>query len=109
MFGIFSSYPAAVLAALRGFGRGSEDVNLNIVREQARCVIDAFLVQYVKNSKLKRIIFKENSLDESVAQIPRSWLTMASGIKEWGVKWPFSDLPEGCEFLMLVGTEGPSI
>ncbi|KZM22897.1 uncharacterized protein EKO05_0001285 [Ascochyta rabiei] len=58
IFGILSSHPAAILAALRAFGRGiEEDVDLDMVRGRARGIMDASPVEYVKGAKLVGSLF----------------------------------------------------
>ena len=115
LFSVFlSSHPAAICAALRAFGRGIEGVDLDIVKE-ARGILDASPVQYVKNARMKGSLFQKGSSDGSVCCAGTSFcvdqaepLAALAAIKERGIEWPFGDLPEDCEFLTLIGTEGKS-
>lgn len=115
-YGILSSHPAAVLAALRAFGRGVEDVDLDVVREHARGIMSAAPIEYVKTAKLKGTLFETgDSEDGRVCCADTSFwvdhaepLAVLAAVKEKGVEWPFGALPEGCEFLVIVGAEAAS-
>jgi hypothetical protein len=108
-FGILSSHPAAVMAALRAFGRGLEEVNLEMVREHARGIMDSSPVAYVRNAKLRGSLFGAEEEGGVVCCADTGFfvdhaepLAALEAVKNRGVKWPFGSLPEGCEFLVLV-------
>src|SRR5436305_4097885 len=48
-FGILSSHPAAISAALRAFGRGLDNVDLEMTKKYARDILQSAPVPYVKN------------------------------------------------------------
>ena len=108
-FGILSSHPAAILAALRAFGRGIEEVDLSMTRSHARAIMDCSPVAYVKEAVLKGRLFEKDA-DENVVCCAdtKFWvdhtepLEALQAVKERGVSWPFGDLPDGHEFLVLV-------
>ncbi|KAH7561581.1 hypothetical protein BM1_02685 [Bipolaris maydis] len=118
-FGILSSHPAAILGALRAWGRGIEDVNMEIAKEHAAGIMAASPVKYVRDAKLKGSLFGSGD-DGTVCCADTSfWVDHAepfaalAEIKKRAT-WPFGDLPEGCEFLVLVkgaevNTEGERV
>ncbi|PVI04393.1 hypothetical protein DM02DRAFT_586383 [Periconia macrospinosa] len=106
-FGIMSSHPAAILGALRAWGRGIEEVNLNMVKEHAAGIMAASPVTYIKNAVLKGSVFGKG--DDTVCCADTGFwvdhtepLQALATVKDRGVEWPFGDLSEGCEFLILV-------
>jgi len=108
-FGILSSHPAAILAALRAFGRGIEEVDLKMAREHARAIMDCSPVGYVKEAVLRGGLFKTHGEDNVVCcAYTNFWvdhtepLEVLQAVKARGIDWPFGDLPEGCEFLVMV-------
>ncbi|KAL1603762.1 hypothetical protein SLS60_005352 [Paraconiothyrium brasiliense] len=109
-FGILSSHPHAILAALRAFGRGVEEVDLGMARVHAQGIIDASPVEYVRGAKLTGTLFGIGSGMESGTCCADTsfWvdhtepLTALQQVKGRGVQWPFGELPEGCEYIVLV-------
>ncbi|KAF2687255.1 hypothetical protein K458DRAFT_415517 [Lentithecium fluviatile CBS 122367] len=51
-FGILGSHPAAIMAALWGFGNGLENVDLGVVKKHAHELMATSPVDYVKNAIL---------------------------------------------------------
>ncbi|EXJ95907.1 hypothetical protein A1O1_01032 [Capronia coronata CBS 617.96] len=107
-FGILSSHPAAILAALRAFGRGIEEVDLKMAREHARAIMDCSPVGYVKEAVLRGGLFMTHGEDNVVCcAYTNFWvdhtepLEVLQAVKARGIDWPFGDLPEGCEFLVM--------
>jgi hypothetical protein len=99
------------MAALRAFGRGIEDVTLDMMSEHACGIMDASPVEYVKKAQLKGSIFGSGERDGSVSCASTDFfvdhtepLEALKALKDRGVTWPFGTLPEGCEFLALVET-----
>lgn len=115
-YGIMSSHPAAIMAALRAFGHGIECVSFDFIREHAGNVIAASPVEYIRGAILKGALFdreqSECSAEEGASVCcadTRFWVdhaepmaVLATVKKEHGF-WPFGDLLEGCEWLVLVG------
>ena len=97
------------MAALRAFGRGLEDVNLDMTKEHARVITDSSPVAYVKSAELKGTLFGVGGGDGSCCCASTNFyvdhaepLAALEGVEARGVHWPFGSLPEGCEFLVLV-------
>jgi hypothetical protein len=108
-FGILSSHPAAILAALRAFGRGIEEVNLEMVREHVSAIMQSSPVDYVKEAKPKGSLFGQDNEEGIICCADTNfWVDHAEPmaaleqVKMRGVNWPFGELPEGCEFLVFV-------
>ncbi|KAI4593549.1 hypothetical protein KJ359_009235 [Pestalotiopsis sp. 9143b] len=113
-FGILSSHPGAILAALRAWGRGIEDVDLSMTREHAKAVMAASPVNYVKHAKPMGSLFREGEDEDGAVCCADTafWVDHAeplaalAAVKERrDVRWPFGELPEGCEYLVLVMAE----
>ena len=106
-YGILSSHPAAILGALRAWGRGIEEVNLDMVQEHAAGIMAASPVSYVREAKLQGSLFGQDVAEICCADT-QFWvdhtepLAALAAVKERGVAWPFGDLPDGCEFLVLI-------
>jgi hypothetical protein len=97
------------MAALRAFGRGLEEVNLEMVREHARGIMGSSPVAYVRNAKLRGSLFGAEEEGGVVCCADTGFfvdhaepLAALEAVKNRGVEWPFGSLPEGCEFLVLV-------
>ena len=108
-FGILSSHPFAILAFLRVFGREPEDVDLDMTRTHGRAIIDSCPVGYVKAAKLHGSLFGVEVDDGAVSCADTGFfvdheepLEALKTVREKGIKWPFGELPEGHEFLILV-------
>jgi GNAT superfamily N-acetyltransferase len=113
VLGILSSHPAAILAALRAWGRGVEEVDLDVVQELAEGIMAASPVSYVREAELKGSLFGQEDAEGVCCADTMFWVDHAEPlaalavVKERGVAWPFGHLPDGCEFLLLV--EGADI
>ena len=108
-FGILSSHPFAILAVLRVFGRGPKDVDLEMTKRHARAVMATCPVGYVKKAKLRGALFDGDGKDGTVSCADTQFwvdhkepLQALKSIKEKGFVWPFGELPDGHEFLVLV-------
>lgn len=64
-FGILSSHPHAILAALYAFDRGIEEVDLDTARLHAQGIINASPVNYIRTAKLTGMLFSSGSGIES--------------------------------------------
>ena len=106
-FGILSSHPAAILGALRAWGRGIEEADLSMVREHALGIMAVSPVAYIRDAKLQGTLFGEEREGGVCCADTQFWvdheepLTALAQVKK-RVAWPFGELPEGCEFLVLV-------
>jgi hypothetical protein len=109
--GILSSHPFAILAVLRVFGRGLEDVGLKMTRDQARGVMDSCPVRYVKTAKLNGSLFDADITGPVSCADTGFWVDHQEPmdalkiIEGKGRVWPLGHLPEGHEFLILVEGE----
>jgi hypothetical protein len=108
-FGILSSYPFAIMAALRAFGRGVEKVDLSIAKADATKTMDTSPVEYVRTAKLRGSLFDDNTADGTVSCADTNFfvdhtepLEALAAVHAKGTSWPFGDLPEGFEFLVFV-------
>lgn len=110
-YGILSSHPAAVLAALRAWGSGVEQVDLDVVRDRAEDIMAASPVHYVLSAKLRGSLFGDEGRDGGVCCTDTGFwvdhaepLAVLECVKERR-EWPFGALPEGCEWLVLIADE----
>ncbi|MCJ1377439.1 hypothetical protein MMC17_000534 [Xylographa soralifera] len=111
-FGILSSHPAAILAALRAFGPGIEEVDLGVAREHACAIIRESPVTYVRMAKLHGSLFERGVTDGAVSSADSGFwvdhqepLDTLKAIRDRGRVWPFGELVDGHEFLLLVKAE----
>lgn len=112
-FGVLSSHPAAIRAALRAFGRGLDDVNLEMIRTHAHAILSSSPVGYVREAKPHGALF-EQVQDGSVSSAFTNFyvdhaepLAALDEVRCKGIPWPFGELPEGHEFLVLVKGKEP--
>jgi predicted GNAT family acetyltransferase len=108
-FGILSSHPFAILAVLRVFGRGPDDVDLEMTRKHAREIMASCPVGYVKEAKLRGELFEGEVADGTVSCADTDFwvdhgepLEALKIVREKGITWPFGELPDGHEFLVVV-------
>jgi predicted GNAT family acetyltransferase len=109
--GILSSHPFAVLAVLRVFGHGSEDVesDLEMTKENAREIMGFCPVGYVQEAKLREegedVKVKDGVIscaDTGFWVDHQEPLAALKTLKDEGRKWHLGDLPEGHEYLVIV-------
>jgi len=116
-FGILSSHPAAIMAALRVFGNGLEGVDLGVIKRNAHGIMAMSPVDYVRSALLAGSLFEEADEDAKgrVGGDANRGICCAftkfyvdhgepmAALEEIGKKrqWPFGGLPEGCEYLAL--------
>lgn len=104
-FGILSSHPAAIRAALRACSKGIEDVDLNTAKDHADAIMAASPVDYVRTAK--PLVRTDNEPTVCCADT-QFWvdhtepLDALTKVKNRGFRWPFGDLPDGYEFLALI-------
>jgi hypothetical protein len=108
-FGILSSHPAAISAALRAFGRGLDNVDLEMTKKYARDILQSAPVSYVKNAILRGSLFEEGVEDGTVSSAYTNfWVDhqepfdALAVIRHRGINWPFGELLEGHEYLVVV-------
>jgi GNAT superfamily N-acetyltransferase len=108
-FGILSSHPFAILAVLRVFGRGPDDVDLEMTKQQAREIMASCPVGYVREAKLRGELFEGKVTDGTISCADTDFwvdheepLEALKIVKEKGITWPLGELPDGHEFLVVV-------
>jgi hypothetical protein len=113
-FGLLSSHPFAIKAALRAFGRGLDEVDLSMTKEHAATIMASCPVDYVHEAKLKGSLFEGDGAETGVVSCADTNfyvdhtepLNALEIVKQSGLEWPFGDLPEGHEYLVLVKGRG---
>ena len=107
--GILSSHPFAILAVLRVFGSGPEDVNLEMTQQHARAIMESCPVGYVREAKLRGSLFQGAVGDGAVSCADTGFwvdheepLRALEIVRGKGIIWPFGELPVGHEFLVIV-------
>ncbi|KAF2495638.1 hypothetical protein BU16DRAFT_572867 [Lophium mytilinum] len=108
-FGILSSHPAAILATLRAFGRGIEDVDLSMTQEHANAIMKISPVRYVHTATLRGSLFGNNKADGVISSANTNFwvdhqepVEALEEVRKRGVIWPFGDLLEGHEYLVIL-------
>ncbi|KAI4652383.1 hypothetical protein J4E93_002585 [Alternaria ventricosa] len=91
------------------FGDGIEKLNLSGIKDLVPAVMKSSPVPYVKMAKPTGSLFDQGDQTGAVCCADTAfWVDHAEPlaaldvIKEDGIKWPFGDLPDGCEFLAFV-------
>jgi hypothetical protein len=107
--GILSSHPAAIRAALRAFGHGLEDVDLETTRSTAVGIMASCPVGYVNTAKVHGSLFDDTVNGSCVSSAYTGFyvdhtepLEALEQVRQEGHMWPFGELPEGNEFLVLL-------
>jgi hypothetical protein len=109
IFGILSSHPFAIRAALRALGRGAEKADLSMTHEHAATIMASCPVVYVREAKLVGSLFEGTGAEAGVKSCAdtnfyvdhQEPLHALEYTKQSGLEWPFGELPEGHEFLVL--------
>ncbi|TGO51163.1 hypothetical protein BCON_0167g00160 [Botryotinia convoluta] len=110
MVGILSSHPFALMAVLRVWGRGVEDISrdLEMMKGSVKEVMEGCPVGYVKEARLRGSLFGERDGGAVACADAQFWVDHEKPLEalringERGIVWPFGELPDGCEFLVLV-------
>ncbi|KAM3454224.1 hypothetical protein MY1884_004156 [Beauveria asiatica] len=108
IFGIMSSHPAACLAAAAAFATTIEKVSLDFIRKNAQGVMEVSPITYIRDAKLCGTIFDANDSTGLVSGVNTGFfvdheepLNALEIIRE-SLQWPFGDLPDGHEYLLIV-------
>ncbi|KAF4549670.1 Hypothetical protein D9617_20g027260 [Elsinoe fawcettii] len=108
-FGILSSHPGAILAALHAFGRGPCEVTHAMAKEHARRIMSTSPVEYVRSAVPRGSLFEDDA-DEGVVSCADTnfYVDHAEPVEALdriineGRTWPYgTTLPEGHEFLVM--------
>ncbi|KAF1972577.1 hypothetical protein BU23DRAFT_534905 [Bimuria novae-zelandiae CBS 107.79] len=125
-FGILGSHPAAIMGACRAFGDGINSLHQDISRDDAETIMRSSPVSYVRNAQLKGWLFSEDGDDRTsdhsgCCAFTNFWVDHTepervlenlrgspSAVSQVLVKWPLGELPDGCEFLVLIKNKDAS-
>lgn len=128
IYGLMSSHPAACPAAAKAFGikgqitlpyrdfdtefliGGTSAVPFGFTHDNAEGVIEASPISYVKDAKPRGNLFDSEYTSGAILSVyinffvdhtePLEALAWVRG----GLDWPFGELLDGCEFLLMVET-----
>ncbi|KAI9761990.1 MAG: hypothetical protein M1835_008098 [Candelina submexicana] len=108
IYGIMSSHPAACLAAARAFSTGLQSVQMEVVRDYAKVVIEASPARYVRDATLRGSLFQPKDATGAVSSVdtnfwvnhtePLAALASVRGVSDW----PLGDLLDGHKFLLIL-------
>ncbi|KAH8169598.1 acetyltransferase (GNAT) family protein [Sarocladium implicatum] len=108
-YGIMSSHPAACLAAAGAFSSTIEKVSLDYISKNAKEVLEVSPVPYIRAAKLCGGIFNSSDSSGLISGVDTGFfvdhkepLEALETIGHRNLQWPFGDLPEGHEYLLLV-------
>lgn len=106
--GILSSHPFSISAVARVFGDGIEDIDLDVMRLEAKDIMASCPVTYVRDANLRGALFEDVTINETISCADTQfWVDHGepnealSVIKDKGINWPLGFLPEGHEYLLL--------
>ncbi|KAM3514593.1 hypothetical protein MY11210_001828 [Beauveria gryllotalpidicola] len=108
MYGIMSSHPAACLAAAAAFSTTIEKVSLDFISKNAQGVMGVSPIPYIRDAKLCGTIFDVNDSTGLISGVDTSFFVNhkepfeALEIIRKSLEWPFGDLPDGHEYLLIV-------
>lgn len=128
-YGILSSHPFAIAAALRAFGGGIEKFSFELMRIHARSIMASSPVEYVREAQAKGSIFADDGRNEEGndggdQEVHDGVVSCADtnfyvdheepqraleAIRQKEAVWPFGKLPEGHEFLVIVDDARPGV
>lgn len=84
-------------------------VNLDLIRHHAAAIMEASPVKYVREANLHGALFEETQ-DGSISSADTNFfvdhdepLQALQLVLDRDISWPFGELTEGHEFLMIVG------
>ncbi|KAK6001710.1 hypothetical protein QM012_002200 [Aureobasidium pullulans] len=108
-FGILSSHPFAVAAALRAFSGGLDQVEEYTISFPIRAILASCPVNYVRTAELRGSLFDIEVIDGTVSCADTKFFvdhtepdTALDAVQSKGIQWPFGRLPEGHEFLVFI-------
>ncbi|KAI7910167.1 hypothetical protein M0657_011491 [Pyricularia oryzae] len=107
LYGIMSSHPAAITAAAKAFG-----FNLSLIKEDGNAIMKASPVVYIKKAVLCGSLVNADDQSGLVLGVNTSFyvdhtepLEALKIVKEDG-DWPFGELPDGHEYLLILESRG---
>ncbi|KAJ6441186.1 ankyrin repeat-containing domain-containingprotein [Purpureocillium lavendulum] len=107
VYGLASSNPVECLAAASSFGSHIQLLSLDYIKQNAAAVMKASPIPYVRDAKLCGSLFGKDmggcvsAIDSQFFIDHTEPLQALKDIKQhW--EWPLGDLPEGCEYLVVM-------
>ncbi|OJD21471.1 hypothetical protein ACJ73_07186 [Blastomyces percursus] len=108
MYGIMSSHPAACMAAASSYGMGIEKVPLGLIEGNAKAVIEASPIPYIRNAKLCGTLFNPEDSTGLICGVNTGFfvdheepLEVLETVRQnW--QWPLGNLPDGHEYLLIL-------
>ncbi|KAL3951836.1 hypothetical protein ACCO45_013553 [Purpureocillium lilacinum] len=107
VYGLASSNPVECLAAASSFGSHIQLLSLDYIKSNAEAVMKSSPIPYVRDAKLCGKLFGDASSGLVAGIDSRFFVDHAEpmqALKEikqhWD--WPLGDLPEGCEYLVVM-------
>ncbi|KAL5933763.1 hypothetical protein ACKVV1_000023 [Pyricularia oryzae] len=112
LYGIMSSHPAAVTATAKAFGSHIEKISLRLIKEDGDAIMKASPVAYIKEATLCGSLINADDQSGLVLGVNTSFyvdhtepLEALKTVREdWA--WPFGDLPDGHEYLLILEGRG---
>lgn len=108
VYGVASSHAAGCITLANVFGNGFKNLDLDFIRDNASGILASSPIDYLKTAKLSGSLF--NKLDNSglVCGVDTNFfvdhtepLEALEHVRKFR-EWPLGDLPDGCEFLVIV-------
>ncbi|PGH02792.1 hypothetical protein GX51_04403 [Blastomyces parvus] len=126
MYGIMSSHPVAGMAAASSYGSkhsllhdnkqymvlsitgGIEKVSLDLIKENAKAVMEASPISYIKNAKLCGALFNPEDSTGLICGVDTGFyvdheepLDVLERVRQ-DFRWPLGDLLDGHEYLLIL-------
>ncbi|PGH29399.1 hypothetical protein GX50_07856 [[Emmonsia] crescens] len=108
MYGIMSSHPAACMAAASSYGMGIEKVPLGLIKGNAKAVMEASPIPYIKDARLCGTLFNPEDSTGLICGVNTGFfvdheepLEVLEIVRQhW--QWPLGNLPDGHEYLLIL-------
>ena len=107
-YGIMSSHAHACMAAVRAFTRNIQDVDLDLIKLNAERSLTTSPITYVREARPHGTLH-DNAIDGAVSTADTDFFVdhgepdrALASVRARGVDWPFGELPEGHEYLVVL-------
>ena len=110
--GVLSSHAHAILAVAHVYGSSPADIDLGMTRDYGREIMDSCPVPYVRNATIHGKLFGEVGDGSVSCADTHFWvdheepLKAVDAVRRKGTAWPFGELPDGHEFLIVIHADG---
>ena len=108
IYGILSSHAHACMAAVRAFSGNIHDVDLDFIKLNAERTLATSPVTYVREARPHGTLH-DNAIDGAVSTADTGFFVdhgepdrALASVRAGGVDWPFGELPEGHEYLVIL-------